>query len=580
LSSDSNPSYKTGDFRVNFYDFFLNENHDNNDEVVFNESIMKSTFCEKSTSGTSYDFTVDRSLSDVVGHSSDNEETIIHNLKFTVTNSKKPAGKLDLTAHKTVNDGEPGQDDYFTFYLKDENGNILQTKQNDSDGNIKFDPINYNLDDIGKEFTYQVEEMKGSEENVTYDSSIYTVKVTPYQDPNDRSNIIADPAITKDGEEVSKIAFNNAVDKEQDDVSVTVKWDDYTDPEALDVTMSYSGAFTLHYSGSDTVTFPDSIKVYYGDEYCGTAVKSESISDQIRQAAALRKYVSGKINSGSGSVQRGQTQQYSVSLDLPLHYDSYDTATKSETIHIDPKKFSFSADGISLNNSNKFSDRYFSVSCQDLIDLDTMENSTFNESSASGTKYDFSVTKDRSYLSEPIGGGATMTTHALNFTLTNSLKSAGALRLKANKTVNNGKPDQSYTFNLLDQDGNILQTKQNDPDGTIKFDPIHYDSTDIGKEYTYQVLEKKGSDKNTAYDSSVYTVKVTPYRDPDDPYTVIADPVITKDGEEVSEITFNNKVDNRKPVKTGDSSKTILWAIVLISAAAAFSIALRKREHE
>ena len=311
------------------------------------------------------------------------------------------------------------------------------------------------------------------------------------------------------------------------DISATKTWDSDTSPEPVDIKMSYPASFDLSYSTSNTetdITFPDTIQVYYGGEKCGTAVKSGSLIT-------------------SGGFTTHYYQPYSVVLEIPLHFSSYSTTSKSETIHLFPDLFttSFHGDGYTLNTSNFFDD------------LDTVENSTFSESSASGTPYHLKVTRDRSSTKEVIeeeSGISIVTTNKINFTLTNSsiphsppapvIIPKGSLELTAAKTVNNETPDQSFTFCLLDSDGNILQTKQNDPDGTIRFDPIHYGSDDIGKEFTYQVIEQSGSDENMTYDSSVYTVNVKPHQDPDDPSKIIAEPTITKDGQEVSSITFNN----------------------------------------
>lgn len=308
------------------------------------------------------------------------------------------------------------------------------------------------------------------------------------------------------------------------DISVTKTWDDNTKPEAVDVTMSYSISFVLHYSGSDTAEFPDSIKIYYGDDLCGTAVKSGSQSD----------------------LSNSSNQQYSVTLGIPFHFSSYvtddDTGEKSETIQLNLVKFSLAFDDVKLKNEASFYyDSGYSVNFWDFVDLDTMEKSTFSESSESGTQYDFTVNTSRSDdVTELFANGDSAITHTLNFTITNSAKPAGALKLTAQKTLDNKTPDESYTFCLLDEDGNILQTKQNDSNGTIEFDPINYDKNDIGKEYTYQVKELVGSDGGIVYDSTVYTVKVTPFKDPDNASVIIANPMITKDGQEVSEITFNN----------------------------------------
>ncbi len=132
---------------------------------------------------------------------------------------------------------------------------------------------------------------------------------------------------------------------------------------------------------------------------------------------------------------------------------------------------------------------------------------------------------------------------ASGFTVTNTQEEpSGSLTLTAWKTVNSGTPEQSYSFCLLDADGYTLQTRQNDAEGTVQFDPISYGADDVGTEYIYQIRELTGTDENTTYDSSVYRIIVTPYLDPNDASVILADPVITRNGAEVSAITFNNLV--------------------------------------
>lgn len=213
-----------------------------------------------------------------------------------------------------------------------------------------------------------------------------------------------------------------------------------------------------------------------------------------------------------------------------------------------------------------------------------------------GEEIEYSVTEDAvsGYTSEITGNAD------IGFIVTNTINPTGTLKLTARKTVDNEKPDKSYTFCLLDASGNILQTKQNDSDGNIQFDAIDYDASDIGQEYTYQVKDQEGSDDDITYDSSVYTVKVTPYQDPDDASAIVADFVIMKDGTEVSAITFNNATkteedsaaDNSQnsagndsdasveTVDTGDGSSPVFGGVLLISEAVILGIAVRKRIRE
>lgn len=70
-----------------------------------------------------------------------------------------------------VLDGRTIKDKEFTFNLVDNEGHVLQTKQNDTQGIVLFDEISYNQDDVGKEFVYKVIEVFGEEIGMTYDET-------------------------------------------------------------------------------------------------------------------------------------------------------------------------------------------------------------------------------------------------------------------------------------------------------------------------------------------------------------------------------------------------------------------------
>ena len=104
-----------------------------------------------------------------------NEED--HQTRKDVFNNKyEAAGSLALTAEKKL-EGKQLEEGKYSFVLKDSKGTELQTKQNGADGSVSFDAIEYTLADAGKDFTYTVAEVAGNEAGVTYDSSVYTVKV-------------------------------------------------------------------------------------------------------------------------------------------------------------------------------------------------------------------------------------------------------------------------------------------------------------------------------------------------------------------------------------------------------------------
>ena len=121
-----------------------------------------------------------------------------------------------------------------------------------------------------------------------------------------------------------------------------------------------------------------------------------------------------------------------------------------------------------------------------------------------------------------------------------TLKYKGELELNAGKTVDGAAPgDAKFEFQLLDEAGQVLQTKENDAQGSIVFDKIYYGKDDLGKTYTYTVKESSDAD-GFSKDEAVYTVKVTP-KDEDGNGILEVEPEITKDGQTASDITFDNK---------------------------------------
>ena len=102
--------------------------------------------------------------------------------ELTIENAYSAIGTLNLIAQKKLTTTEtPLAAGQFTFELRDKDGTVLQTKTNDADGKVTFDPINYKFDkdrsDLGVH-EYKVQEVKGDAAGYTYDDTIYTINVT------------------------------------------------------------------------------------------------------------------------------------------------------------------------------------------------------------------------------------------------------------------------------------------------------------------------------------------------------------------------------------------------------------------
>ena len=110
--------------------------------------------------------------------------------EITLVDVYSAKGSLSLTATKRLTTNETALlPDQFTFVLCDKDGNILQTKKNDADGNVTFDEIPYVLkaeidengsyvytDETGS-YEYTVKEVNDGKAGYTYDDTIYTVNV-------------------------------------------------------------------------------------------------------------------------------------------------------------------------------------------------------------------------------------------------------------------------------------------------------------------------------------------------------------------------------------------------------------------
>ena len=72
-----------------------------------------------------------------------------------------------------------------------------------------------------------------------------------------------------------------------------------------------------------------------------------------------------------------------------------------------------------------------------------------------------------------------------------------------------------FNFQLLDETGKVLQTKQNAADGTVTFDDISYSSEDAGKTFHYTIKEviPESKTKGMTYDQASIEVTVTVTKD-------------------------------------------------------------------
>ena len=151
------------------YTYTVEEVKGNNEDIIYDG--MKATVS----------ITVTRDGEALVSTVTNPKDTIFNNYVKELKPAKAKFVLTKVLAGRQLQDGE------FSFVLKDEKGNVIQTVTNDAKGNINFDSINYDKPGV---YYYTVEEVKGYESNVVYDSMVAKLKVTVTKSVGDKENLL------------------------------------------------------------------------------------------------------------------------------------------------------------------------------------------------------------------------------------------------------------------------------------------------------------------------------------------------------------------------------------------------------
>ena len=151
------------------YTYTVEEVKGNNEDIIYDGMKAKVSI------------TVTRDGEALVSTVTKPKDTIFNNYVKELKPAKAKFVLTKVLAGRQLQDGE------FSFVLKDEKGNVVQTVTNDAKGNINFDSINYDKPGV---YYYTVEEVKGYESNVVYDSMVAKLKVTVTKSVGDKENLL------------------------------------------------------------------------------------------------------------------------------------------------------------------------------------------------------------------------------------------------------------------------------------------------------------------------------------------------------------------------------------------------------
>ena len=483
---------------------------------------------------------VTKKITRTAGEKTEEAEKIVFNNKY------EAAGSLALTAEKKL-EGKQLEEGKYSFVLKDSKGTELQTKQNGAAGSVSFDAIEYTLADAGKDFTYTVAEVAGNEAGVTYDSSVYTVKV--HVADKGTGTLEVTKKITRTAgektEEAEKIVFNNKYEangsitltatknlngrefRKGDKWTFTVTCDDANAPmpeHPVVTTTATSGFTTTLDFGKINYTIADA-----GKSYVYIITETGNVANVTNDPVAARTVTVSVRDKGDGTLNVTQ-EVTGAGLTFTNKYADGETTlgvTKvlsgREFKSGDEWTFKLTADkgtpmpaqtvvktDATSGNSQSLS---FGTIKYTLADVGNTYTYTIHETgSAEGVTNDPNATRIVTVtVNEGKDGKLDIVREEPKgeIVFTNTYDAKGSLTLEASKTLKNKALEaDAFNFVLKDKNGETIQTVANDADGNVTFSPLNYTLKDVGT-HVYTVSEVQRENTEVTYDTTEYTVEVT-----------------------------------------------------------------------
>ena len=477
--------------------------------------------------------------------------------KNTITNTQnKPKvsnAKVTLNLKKAFEGGELKGDD-FEFVAKDANDQVVATAKNQKNGSITFD--NITVDKAGT-FKYTITETKGTDKTITYSDKTITATVVVVEKDN---ALVVEQATYSDGQTSTDTFTNKKEAPKTESVKATLQVNKLlkegetslplTDDQFEFVLKEGNNTLeTAKNKANGTVTFKDlsyseeGTHTYTITENKGTDASinysTQSITATVDVKKANDKLVATVTYSG-GDAEKGDTFTNTKTPPTPVP-----PTVKPTTAQFKAKKV------LAINGSSdrtlKANEFTFLLKDQNGTLVDTKTNGengdilfnpvTFNEAGTftytiveqkpatpeSAITYDESVhtvtvtvTKDASgQLNADVQYDGKKDTPTFTNTYTPPTPPTPSEKQITTSKILEGRDLQGgeFSFNLLDENGTVLQTKQNAADGTVTFDAIAYTEAMIGT-HKYTVKEVVPADQaNIQYDEGQVDVTVTVTKD-------------------------------------------------------------------
>ncbi|WP_343014211.1 Spy0128 family protein [Collinsella aerofaciens] len=460
----------------------------------------------------------------------------------TFTNVK-PTTDVTVEATKVLA-GKALTDGAFAFGLYQgdtSTGNPVKIVQNDKEGKINLALTGLTIG----EYDYKLkEENVGADPTITYDTKAVKVHVSVKAEGDK-----AKATVTYDGKNDAP-TFTNKYQPAETSVALTAK-KAYVKPDNTPATLN-GGEFTFDLYEGDltaerlkgkqpirsaknsedgTVTFP-AIDYTKAGEYKYTVAEQEGDLSHVTYDATVHHAVV-KVMDNAGKLDAAVTYD-GDKANAPTFTNTY---TAKGSVELTATKIVAVAPGFTHDTKLKGGEYTFELKDADGKVLGTTTNKAdgtvkftrkFTLSNLGGAaSKDFTYTIAEKPGTEP---GMVYDTHALIYKVTVADDGTGSLTatpqvtsgdktftntyhpketsvtLKATKRFTGGElAGDDFTFQLLDKDGNVIQTVQNDKDGKVAFQAISYDTPG---DHDYTIKEVAGNDPTVVYDTKDVKVHI------------------------------------------------------------------------